>query len=228
MSDMNQAPAPAPQPAPQPAHAPASHQNTDRKMSGLAVTGLVLGIIGVCLSFIPVINNVAFALGVVGTVFGIIGIVQTGKKKAHKGRGMAIVAVVLSVLAIVFTLVAQQSASDTIDKISKGYSSSTYLDGNKAPKKVELQATATSKGTANYSVGNGSDSSEDFTRTWSKTFTGDNAKKQLSVMVQGDYSDESNSQKVTCTILVDGKQKVHKEANGTSGMASCDTEGLFD
>ena len=32
----------------------------ENKKSGLATAGLVLGIIGICLSFIPIINNAAF------------------------------------------------------------------------------------------------------------------------------------------------------------------------
>ena len=34
------------------------------KSSGFATAGLVLGIIGVCTSFIPIINNLSFVLGV--------------------------------------------------------------------------------------------------------------------------------------------------------------------
>ena len=43
--------------------------------SGLATAGMVLGIIGVVLSFIPIINNIAFFFFLLALIFGIIGIV---------------------------------------------------------------------------------------------------------------------------------------------------------
>ena len=45
-----------------------SESKKDEK-SGLATAGFVLGIIGVVLSFIPIINNAAFVLGVLSFVF---------------------------------------------------------------------------------------------------------------------------------------------------------------
>ena len=35
-----------------------------KNSSGLATAGMVLGIIGVVLSFIPIINNIAFFIGI--------------------------------------------------------------------------------------------------------------------------------------------------------------------
>ena len=83
------------------------------KKSGLATAGMVLGIIGICLSFIPIINNAAFFLGLLATIFGIISLV----KKSSKGK--AIAALVLGVLAIVITLVLQDSWGKELDNVSK-------------------------------------------------------------------------------------------------------------
>ena len=51
--------------------------------SAMAVTSLVLGIIGIATSFLPIINNGSFFLGILGVIFGIVGIVgiNKGKKK---------------------------------------------------------------------------------------------------------------------------------------------------
>ena len=84
-----------------------------KNSSGLAAAGMVLGIIGVVLSFIPIINNIAFFIGILALIFGIIGIV----KKA--GKGKAIAGIVLGILSIAITLAMQSAVSDSIDETSK-------------------------------------------------------------------------------------------------------------
>lgn len=44
----------------------------EKKKSGFATAGLVLGIIGICTSFIPILNNISFILGLIGILFGIV------------------------------------------------------------------------------------------------------------------------------------------------------------
>lgn len=85
----------------------------EKKKSGLAVAGLVLGIIGICLSFIPVINNVAFFLGILAIIFGVITLVK------KVGGGKAIAALVLGILSIIITLAMQSAISDALDETSK-------------------------------------------------------------------------------------------------------------
>ncbi|MGN1391536.1 MAG: hypothetical protein ACI4WQ_06045, partial [Sharpea porci] len=81
--------------------------------SGFAVAALVLGIVGIVFSFIPIINNGAFVLGVLAAIFGIISLA----KKASKGK--AIAGLVLGILAIVITLVMQSAFSSALDDTSK-------------------------------------------------------------------------------------------------------------
>lgn len=78
--------------------------------SGLATAGLVLGIIGIVLSFIPIINNIAFVLGILALIFGIISLIK------HASKGKAIAGLVLGILSIVITIGMQSAVSDTIDK----------------------------------------------------------------------------------------------------------------
>lgn len=40
--------------------------------NGLATAGMVLGIVGVCTSFIPIINNLSFIMGILAIIFGIL------------------------------------------------------------------------------------------------------------------------------------------------------------
>ena len=84
----------------------------ENKKSGFGTAGLVLGIIGICTCFIPIINNASFIMGLLAIIFGIICLV----KKASKGK--ATTALILGLLSIVITLSLQSSWSNTLDNIS--------------------------------------------------------------------------------------------------------------
>jgi len=106
----------------------------EKKSGGLAVASLVLGIIGIVLSFIPVINNVAFFLGVLALIFAIISLIKKAKK------GMAIAGLVLGILAIVITLLVQQSVSDAIDDLSDDFDK---MSGSKTEEVLKNDADVT-------------------------------------------------------------------------------------
>lgn len=67
------------------------------KTSGLAVTGMVLGIVGVPLFFLPLISILA-------VIFGIVGAVHT-KNGTRKGQGMAIAGIVLGAFVIIVEII---------------------------------------------------------------------------------------------------------------------------
>ncbi len=91
----------------------------EKKKSGFATAGLVLGIIGICTSFIPIVNNVSFILGLIGIIFGIVALI----KKASKGQ--AIVGVILCILAIAITINSQQALSDSLNEVSSNLDKAT-------------------------------------------------------------------------------------------------------
>lgn len=91
----------------------------EKKKSGFATAGLVLGIIGICTSFIPIINNLSFVLGLIGAIFAIIALI----KKASKGQ--AIAGVILCVLAIVITINSQQALADSLNEVSANLDKAT-------------------------------------------------------------------------------------------------------
>ena len=82
------------------------------KRSGFATAALVLGIIGICLSFIPILNNASFFLGILAVIFAIVSLI----KKASKGK--AIAGLILGILSIVITLSLQSSWAESLDKVS--------------------------------------------------------------------------------------------------------------
>lgn len=90
----------------------------NQKTSVMAIIGLILGIIGLLLSGVPIINNFAFVLAVLGLACGIIGLVGV-KKGKRKGGKMAVVAIVLSVLAFAIVLASQAFYGKVLDDASK-------------------------------------------------------------------------------------------------------------
>lgn len=86
--------------------------------SAMAIVALVLGILALLTSFLPVVNNGSFFLALLGAVFAAIGLtgVCRGKKS---GKGIAIAALVLNVVAVVAVLVTQSAYSAAIDAATK-------------------------------------------------------------------------------------------------------------
>ena len=136
MSNHNIAPQPVPsspqqyqpqQPQPQ----PPQPQHLHTTICGIAA--VVFGALGLVLSFIPIVNNIA----IVGTF--------RGKKR---GKVLSIVAAVLSVLAIVITLAMQSAASKAIDdsiKESKGIDTSQSSSSKSAGKSSDASKSKASE-----------------------------------------------------------------------------------
>ncbi|MEL7975771.1 DUF4190 domain-containing protein [Isoptericola sp. F-RaC21] len=91
-------------------------QPIPRRGNAMAITGFVIAVVALLLCFIPIINNFAFFLALVGLVFGIIGLVKTRKGAAHKG--IAIAGVILSVLSGAGVLVSQTIYGNALDSLS--------------------------------------------------------------------------------------------------------------
>ena len=90
-----------------------------KKTSGLAIAGLVLGILAALGSFLPIINNLSFILAVVGLVLAIIALVGALKGK-HDSKGLAIAGVALCAVSCVVVLVTQKAYGDALKKASTG------------------------------------------------------------------------------------------------------------
>lgn len=93
-----------------------------KKKSGLVTCGMVLGIVAISTSFIPIINNLSFVMGVLALIFGAIGLA----KKLSKGK--AITAFVLGILAVVITLIMQSALDSALDEVSDDLD---YMSGGK-------------------------------------------------------------------------------------------------
>lgn len=107
-------------------------EKVENKKSGLATAGLVLGIIGICLSFIPILNHASFFLGILAVIFGIIPLI----KKASKGK--AIAALILGILSIVITLSLQSSWFESLDKVSEDLDNASGENTEEVLKNVDV------------------------------------------------------------------------------------------
>lgn len=84
----------------------------------MATASLVLGIIAICTSFIPIINNMSFIMAIIGLIFAIVSLIKRTKK------GMCIASIIICILAMAMTLSAQKTLSDGLNEVSKDLSES--------------------------------------------------------------------------------------------------------
>jgi hypothetical protein len=102
-----------------PAYGPPSFGPPPKKGAGLAIASMVLGIVALLLSWIPIINNVAAVVAVVGLGLGIPGLILA-RRGTHRGQGLAITGLVTSVLAIVVVILTQILFVQAIDEARQG------------------------------------------------------------------------------------------------------------
>ena len=69
--------------------------------NGLGTAGMVMGIVSICISWIPVINVIVFFSGILGFIFSLIGVCR----RNVTGKGRAIAGLVLSIVAVIITYV---------------------------------------------------------------------------------------------------------------------------
>jgi hypothetical protein len=108
-----------------PAPAPMQQPAPVKQGNGFGVTALVLGIIGLVLAVIPVVNVfTAIPLGVLALIFGIIALVKAGSR-GGKGKGTGGTGLVLGILAIggaiVMNVLVFNAASDYVDEETEEY-----------------------------------------------------------------------------------------------------------
>lgn len=84
-------------------------EEKEKKKSGFATAALVLGIIGLCTSFIPIVNNLSFILALIGILFALVSLIKKASKK------MAIASILICILTCYFTIKAQEATVDALN-----------------------------------------------------------------------------------------------------------------
>lgn len=126
--------------APQPQTPPPAPEPAGK--SGLAIAGLVLGIVAVATSFMPIINNASFFIGLVGLVLGIIGLVQT-HKGTKSGTGISVAAIILNVVACIAVVASQAFYSAAIDEAFSSAGITTSSSSSASQGSASSQSSST-------------------------------------------------------------------------------------
>jgi hypothetical protein len=125
--------------------------------SGMAIAGLVLGIIALVSSWMPILNNISALIALVGAVLAIVGVVGTVRGK-HSGKALAIAAVVINVVAFIVVLVMQSATKAALDKAIDGpsvssTSTSAPADSTSSTTTSDDSADAEQQATTDLAVG---------------------------------------------------------------------------
>jgi len=124
------------------------------KGSGLAIAALVLGIIAVLLCWVPIVNNFAAILAVVGLALGIPALISARRGK-RTGSGLAVASVILSVLALVGVVATQAFYSSVIDDVANDIRNSASLPSSSGDPAGDAEAEASANAEADASAAAG-------------------------------------------------------------------------
>lgn len=230
----------APQPAP---YAPPGPQPpTQKSNNGLGLAALIVGIVAIVGAFIPFVNYVSGFLALVGLVLGIIALCLKNKKKGTATAGTVIsgLAMILSiVMALVYTAAFASAVSDSIDEsLQENIESAAPEEFVEEDAPAEEEA-ATGDVVVVYEVtGESQDASITYSTYNDGSYGTEQANgtalpfsKEITVKAGGDfdwssytliamngYEDEGD---ITCSITVDGEVVSEQTSSGSFATATC-------
>ena len=146
-----------------------SEANGNKATSGFAIAGLVLGILAAVSSWIPVINNFSFILAAIGMIFAIVGVVGTVRGK-KAGKGIAIAALVINLVAAGIVLAMQSAMSAAIDDATSGLGSTEDVTVQQQ-EGTDTDAGADPTDQQAYAIADVQMTGDDYSVTISGTFT---------------------------------------------------------
>lgn len=193
------------------------------KFRGLAWSGLILGIVGVCGSILPIFNNLTAVAALVGLILAVIAVF--GTKKVVAGIGAA-----LCVLAIVLTVAVQAVLVQQLDKTINGADSAapSPLDaepaGQGASGTVRYEVTGSGKPMSVSFGAGGSHSQESSPELpWSHEQAASDGFDAYTLIVHND----GNGGEISCRLTVNGEVVAENTSTGPYSSASCTgTSGL--
>lgn len=175
----------------------------DKRKNGLGVAALVVGIVAAAFSMIPLVGMIAFFLGPVAIILGLIAVFLKNRKK-----GTAIAGVILGAVSLIVAGMVTAGVSAAAKSIDESIN---------AEHTVEYVVTTSGPASISYWTPGGS-SSEDVTGEWKKSITSKEF-SFTSLSVSGSYSDKAGA--VSCEILIDGKTAGKNTGSGAGAHASC-------
>jgi hypothetical protein len=185
-----------------------------RPSNGLGTSGFIVGLIGLVLSFIPLIGVVAWPLVILGIILSSVGIAKAAKGRATN-KGLAITGLVVSIIGLVICIVWAVIVKDAVDEVNEEANREAVIV-------YEITGDATGV-SVTYSTFNEDDYStkdeEVATLPWSKEVRTKGYVKEGQVIVTTGEAGGT----VTCTITVDGEEIETATATGPFQMATCDS-----
>jgi hypothetical protein len=190
------------------------HQTPAKPSNGLGTAGFVVGLIGLLISFIPLIGVVAWPLVVLGIVFSAVGISKAVKGRATN-KGLSIAGLVVSVIGLVVCIVWAMVVKTASDEINEEANREAVIVYEVTGDAANVDVT--------YSVFNEDDfSTKDetvATLPWTKEVKTKGYVKEGQLIVTTGEAGGT----VTCKITVDGKEVETATATGPFAMATCDS-----
>jgi hypothetical protein len=200
----------------QPGYAPQYQQQPVMPpKNGLGTAGFVLGLVGLLLSFIPLIGVVAWPLVILGLVFSILGLVRANKGVATN-KGMSIAGLVLSAIGLVVCIAWLAFAGAAVSAINND--KLHYPPASGDAHTVEFVVTSSTG--ANVQYGSISDERQEVspggTTAWDKKASFASGTYLLSLTATSTTVTADST--VSCSVLVDGKKVAE---NTGPGLALC-------
>ncbi|HEX6360933.1 DUF4190 domain-containing protein [Actinophytocola sp.] len=181
--------------------------------NGLGLTGFILGLIGLLLSFIPLIGVVAWPLVILGIIFSAIGIAKASKGRATN-KGLSIAGLVVSVIGLVICIVWATVINKAVDEVNEEAAREAVIVYEVTGDAANVDVT--------YSTFGDEMTTNDETVAalpWTKEVKTKGLVKEGQLIVTTGESGGT----VTCKITVDGKEVETATATGPFQMATCDS-----
>jgi hypothetical protein len=124
--------------APQGWGPPPAPQNS----SGLAIASIILGIVGLALAWVPIVNYIAMVLGLIALVLGGVGIFKSHRMMSIAGAVLGLVAIVASLAVYAAFVNSLNSASGTYAGTTNPFSAEVEGEGYPLGEEEALEGEA--------------------------------------------------------------------------------------
>lgn len=194
-------------------YAPNQPQQAAKPSNGLGTAGFVIGLIGLVLSFIPLIGVVAWPLVILGVIFSAVGVAKASKGRATN-KGLAIAGLVVSVIGLVICILQAAIWGKAIDDVQDEANREAVIV-------YEVTGDAPAADITYTTYGDEMTTNEESVTTlpWTKEVKTTGIIKEGSLIV----STGAEGGTVTCKITVDGKEVKTATATGEFVIATCDS-----
>ncbi len=121
--------------------------------SAMGIAGFVIGLIALCTSFLPIINNFSAVLAVIGFVFAIIGVIACARG-TKEGKGLSIAGLIICIVSVIIVLATQSMYSKALDEAASGAAvTSTSQSGTASSAAQGASGEPTSQSTEDLAIG---------------------------------------------------------------------------